>query len=503
MLTRQAPSATTRLARGLLAGVTVVAALRPLPVQTQSAIAWEPFPLRTFDGQSHDVELGRLRAPESRARPNGPAISVAFLRLKSSSPSPHAPIVFLMGGPGIPATVMAPIPPYWALFDALRADADVILLDQRGLGLSTPKLDCPPPVPPLDPAFLASRAIFVKAYGAAVASCAAAFRAQGVDPRAYTDVAIADDIEDIRIGLGVPRVSLLGFSYGARLALTFARRHPDHLDRVALQGSVDEETTYQAATVFEALLQRVEQLAGADPATAAFSRDLASRTRALIVHAERTPIIVDIKATDGRALKAPIGREGLSAIISGRVSDARIPALVATLETGDVSVLRLWVEGLYNSLSGGPLMAPAVICSQPPSRARVEQVDAESASSVFGTSFDNLSVSPDFCSALGGAPAAAVPHLARRFDRPVLFITGAFDDRAPLANVSVLQREFTNPTILTIENGRHELLPVPAVREAVVAFFRGQDVRDRVILVDAPRFLSIEDARKPIRRPGH
>jgi len=495
-------SALNRFGRFMLAGACAIAAVRPLPAQAPNPIAWEAFPLRTYDGQSHDVELGRLRVPESWARPNGSSVSVAFLRLKSPSPSPRAPIVFLMGGPGIPASVMAPIPPYWTLFDALRADADVILLDQRGLGLSSPKLDCPPPAPPLDPAFLTSRAAFVKAYGAVIASCATAFRAQGVDPRAYTDASIADDVEAIRAGLGAPHLSLLGFSYGARLALTFARKYPERVDRVVLQGSVDEETTYRSAIEVDALLQRVEQLATTDPATAAFSRGLAARTRALIARAERTPFIVDIKATDGRALQAPIGRDGLSAVISGRVGDARIPALVATLEAGDMSVLRLWVEGLYNSLSGGTLIAPAVTCSQPPSPARVARVDAESASSVFGASFDNLSVSPGVCSALGGAPAAVIPHRARPLDRPALFITGTFDDRAPLSNVSVLQREFTNPTILTVENGRHELLPVPVVRQAVVAFFLGLDVHGQVPASDTPRFLSIEDARQPIRRPG-
>jgi len=99
-----------RFGRFVLAGAAAVTAVRPLPAQAPNPIAWEAFPLRTFDGQSHDVELGRLRVPESRARPKGSAVSVAFLRLKSSSPSPRAPIVFLMGGPGIPASVMAPIP---------------------------------------------------------------------------------------------------------------------------------------------------------------------------------------------------------------------------------------------------------------------------------------------------------------------------------------------------------------------------------------------------------
>jgi pimeloyl-ACP methyl ester carboxylesterase len=171
---------------------------------TSRTIAFEPYSLRTYDGQAHAIELGRLIVPESRAKPGGPTVTVAFLRLKSTNPKPGAPIVFLMGGPGIPATVMAPIPPYWDLFDALRAAGDVILLDQRGLGMSTPKLDCPRLETSLDTALLTSQAALISAYRQVVAACAGYWRGKGIDPRAYSDAAIADDVDDIRAALGVP-----------------------------------------------------------------------------------------------------------------------------------------------------------------------------------------------------------------------------------------------------------------------------------------------------------
>lgn len=38
---------------------------------------------------------------------------------------------------------MSRVPPYATLFDQLRDAADVILLDQRGVGLSSPELACP------------------------------------------------------------------------------------------------------------------------------------------------------------------------------------------------------------------------------------------------------------------------------------------------------------------------------------------------------------------------
>ena len=72
---------------------------RSAPAQVAPGrIAFEPYSLRTYDGQLHDIELGKLTVPESRAKPAGPTVTVAFLRLKSTSPNLGSPIVFLMGG---------------------------------------------------------------------------------------------------------------------------------------------------------------------------------------------------------------------------------------------------------------------------------------------------------------------------------------------------------------------------------------------------------------------
>jgi pimeloyl-ACP methyl ester carboxylesterase len=264
---------TNRIVRVVLAASTFLVCGQALVAQTNTGIAWEPYVLRTYSGQSHNLQLGRLRVPESRARASGASVTVAFLHLASTSPTPGSPIVFLMGGPGVPASIMAPIPPYWALFDSLRSVADVILLDQRGLGLSAPKLDCPPAPERPDSALLTSQAAFVTAYGKVIANCAAHFRAQGVDPLAYSDAAIADDVDDIRSALGVARVSLLGFSYGSRIAMSFVRRHPEHVDRVVLQGPTDEQTMYRSSLAFDSLFARVARAADADSTTVLVRRD--------------------------------------------------------------------------------------------------------------------------------------------------------------------------------------------------------------------------------------
>ena len=475
-----------------------------LAAQEPPRLVIEPYTLRSYDGRSQQIELGRLTVPESRDRAHGATISLAFFRLTSTSPSPGSPIVFLMGGPGIPATVMAPIPPYWELFDRLRAVGDVILLDQRGVGLSSPKLDCPALTRPPDSSLLSSRSALVAAFRNALASCASQWRERGSDPTAYTDDASADDVDDVRRALGAERVSLLGFSYGTRLALAFARRHPDRLDRLVLQGPEDPDLRYRSSLTADSLFAQFARLAAADSASAPFSQDLRRRLGALLALSSRTPFVVHVRSPRGDSLSIPVGKEGLQALIAERVGDPRLPALVATLERGDKRLLVQRVEAMYGGIAAGAgsLMARAVDCSALPSGARTARVDAQSKRSILGLFFDNQVVTRGFCDALGEGGPADHPRGRVSLTGPALIIVGQLDDQTPMGNAAVVAGSFSGSVRLVVENGGHELLTAGVVREAVVDFLSGRDVSGRHLRVDPPRFLSIEEALRPPRRPG-
>jgi pimeloyl-ACP methyl ester carboxylesterase len=470
--------------------------------QSLPVLSWESITLSTLDGRAHELQRGRLEVPESRASPMSPTITVGMLRLPSTNPRPGSPTVFLMGGPGVPVSAIAAIPPYWALFDSLRTVGDVILLDPRGVGLSTPTLDCPAGPPP-DAGFLRTRATFIAAYRSMVARCVAHFSGRGSSARALTDFAIADDLDDLRRALRVDRISLLGFSYGTRLALTYARRHPDGVDRLVLQGPTDADGMYRAAAWHDSLFRMIAREAAMDSVTSSFAQDLLGRTEALLARSAATPIAVRLGNAAGDSITVPVGRDMLAATITGRIADPRIPALIATLEQGDVSILRMWVGGLYMDLvrGGGSLMARAATCSQVPSGARTMAVDVIDGGTIFGPMVDNFTSAPDFCSAIGGD---IVPDRSRRprLNRPVLLIVGSRDDRTPPANAAMLSAGLRNATTLLVEQGGHELLPEPAVQRAVVAFLRGAALRERRLTVPPPRYLSIDDARQPPRRPG-
>lgn len=475
-----------------------------LAAQQPPRLTIEPYTLRSYDGRSQQVELGTLAVPESRDRANGATVTIAFLRLRSTSPSPGSPVVFLMGGPGIPATVMAPIPPYWDLFDRLRAVGDVILLDQRGVGLSSPNLNCPPLTQPPESSLLSSRSALVAAFRNALASCVSVWRERGTDPRAYTDDASADDVDDVRHALGAERVSLLGFSYGTRLALAFARRHPNRLDRLVLQGPEDPDLRYRSSLTADTLFSQFARLAAEDSASATFSQDLRRRFSALLASFSRSPIVVRVRSPRGDSLSIPISKEGLQAIIAERVGDPRLPALVATLERGDTRLLTQRVEAMYGGIAAGAgsLMARAVDCSALPSVTRTAEVDAEGERSILGLFFDNQVVTRDFCDALGDRGAADHPRGRLSLTGPALIIVGQLDDQTPMGNAAVMAASLSRSVRLVVENGGHELLTAGVVRDAVVDFLSGRDVSGRHLRVDPPRFFTIEEALRPPRRPG-
>jgi pimeloyl-ACP methyl ester carboxylesterase len=499
--------AMSRAARGIGMSSWLAACLAAAPAgiaaQGSGHAAVQAYSLRSYDGRQQPAELWKLPVPESRSRAGGKSITLAFLRLKSSSPSRGSPVVFLMGGPGIPATVMAPIPPYWDLFERLRTISDVILLDQRGVGLSVPDLTCPPRSGLPDPTFLTSRAGLISAFQTALASCASTWRARGIDPNAYTDDASADDIDDVRRALGVTRVSLLAFSYGTRLALDFARRYPGHLDRLVLQGPEDPDLRYRSSLDTDALFARYAQLAASDRATAAFAANLPQRLGALFASLERTPVVVRVRTPSGDSVAVPVGKEGLQAIIGEHVSNPRLPALIATLEHGDTRILTPLVTAMYDEIAGGggSLMGRAIECSALPSAARIASVDAASKRSLFGPLFDNSVVTPAFCGALGLTRPAHGPGGRMPFAGPALIIQGSLDDRTG-GNAEVIARLLARSETLLVENGAHELLPVPQVQRTVIDFLEREDVSGRRLHVAPPRFLSIEAALKPPQRPG-
>ncbi len=184
-------------------------------------------------GSDSDTECGFLVVPEDRSDPQRPSIRLAVVILKSRSETPAPdPIIYLEGGPGGSGTEAVR---FWG-DSPLRESRDVILLDQRGTGLSKPSLNCPEieeaelDTLDKDPRLPDYALTMFEAFLA----CHKRLHWEGINLAAYDSAASAADVDDLRRALGYPAVNLLGISYGTRLALTVMRDYPDGVRSVII-----------------------------------------------------------------------------------------------------------------------------------------------------------------------------------------------------------------------------------------------------------------------------
>ncbi|MYE78927.1 MAG: alpha/beta hydrolase [Chloroflexi bacterium] len=165
------------------------------------------------------IRCGLLHVREDRAAGGGSAMLRLFvLRLAAQNERGNAPIVYLAGGPGGAASAALE----GLLSSALRSEHEIILIDQRGAGLSQPALNCPE--------------IDAGASENPLAACRARLLAAGIDLAAYNTSNSAQDINELLIALDLPTANIYGISYGARLALTMARDFPQRLGAMILDG---------------------------------------------------------------------------------------------------------------------------------------------------------------------------------------------------------------------------------------------------------------------------
>ena len=480
----------------------------PLASQQQRAgdLSFEAYSFKTFDQQEHPADLGKLWVPENRAKGGGRMIQLTIVRLKSTAPNPQPPIVFLAGGPGVPGTIMGRVPVYFALFERLRGIADVILLDQRGTGLSSPNLQCPPPSAAAPPDLWETRAKAVHALGELVRACADHWRAQGVEPGAYNTAASAEDLEDLRRGLGVERLSLLGHSYGTTLALAAVRRHGDRLHRVVLAAVQGPDQGLKLPFTAEFGLRKLALLAAEDPAVQHEVPDLIVSLKQALARLEGQPAAIPFtEPATGKAGILRAGKFALQLLVDLQIKDGRkvplLPALVWTAGRGDYSLLAPLLTGLHTSLRNPSLMQFPMTCSDGASAWRRAEAAEQAAQTLLGNPTD-LALDPELCAAV------ANPSLGLESRSPIwspvtaLFLSGSLDSGTPPSNAEEVRWGFPHSMHIIVENGFHETLPAREVQDVVVDFFSGQDVLGRRVALEPPRFLSPEQARAQIFAPS-
>ncbi len=224
------------------------------------------------------VTCGRLKVPENYNDPKGRSIEVAFMVVKApQNKDPDNPVIFLSGGPGSPSLVHVETLVTLPAIREIVVDRDWVFFDQRGGGRSLPSLFCPP-----EPDYFKQ-----------LKTCRDRLIKEGVDLSQYNSARISNDMELLRKAMGVKQWNVWGASYGARLAMTFARYYPASTRTVLVDGPYlpEDQERVEDLRGAEVVINKIFNKCVGDPACSAKFPDLRSRFLAALPRIRQQSIV--------------------------------------------------------------------------------------------------------------------------------------------------------------------------------------------------------------------
>ncbi len=334
-----------------------------------------------------EFDCGWMVVPEDRQNiTNRSEVRIPFARFTSTNPdAPEDPIIYLDGGPG--GSTLEPLQfsfgPVWS---KLVENRDLIMFDQRGVGLSEPSLDCPEErqwafnVLDLQLTLEEERAAELDA----ISQCRSRLIDDGVDLAQYNSAENAADVNDLRIALGYDKLNLLGISYGTRLATTVMRDFPEGVRSVILDSTYtpDVNLTAEAPANFDRALEELFAGCSEDPGCAERYPDLENRVFTLYDRYEASPVEAPVRNFLGGGSWDVLfdGDWLLGTIFQGLYSEDVIPVipqLVEELEAGDTSTLSLLTSNtLANAQFTSLGMMLSVQCNEEISFTTQADIDA-------------------------------------------------------------------------------------------------------------------------------
>jgi pimeloyl-ACP methyl ester carboxylesterase len=380
-------------------------------------------------------------------------------------------------------------PAYWK--------RDVIIFDQRGTGRSG-LLRCR----------RLERANLFDA-GPPAGACA---RRLGARRAYYTTRDTGDDIDALRTALGAERLALYGTSYGTKVALSYAQRYPDRVDRLVLDSvaSLDGPDPYYRDST-TAVPRVLRSLCGrlcawtADPVV-----DLSRLVRRIGARGGAIPgSVVDAR---GRHRRDRLTRVDLFSVLLAGDFDptlrAAFPGAVEAALRGDVTpMLRLRRRAVEIDAEPPPPRAlssavyAATTCeeipmpwprSAPPDDAERHRLAAADAATVPDSEFEPFdratalaSDTLELCESWPAAPVAPDLGSGPLPDVPVLLVEGADDLRTPVENAERTAQSFPRARVIVAPDTGHSAIGSDYRGCAQRAFARF--IQGRAVPANCPR----------------
>jgi pimeloyl-ACP methyl ester carboxylesterase len=489
------------------------------PASAHAQIAFAPC------GDSNDFACGHLAVPLSPSAGAPETITLAIRRHRAPVGEAHTAVIALAGGPGQAALPFAE--QFAAMLGPIVSTRDLIVFDQRGIGLSHP-LSC----------HRFEQALGGGPFGPAIAECAAQLGPMRGD---YTSADTVADIEAIRVAGGYEKLVLYGTSYGTKVAEEYAQAYPSHVEALVLDSVVPPNGPDPLNRATFAAVPRILRQLCAARACAGVTGDPTADLKKLVAHLGRGTLQGRWIDGHGHAHPIAISADALIAVlVAGDLEPilrAEFPAAIRAASSGDTAALaRLLAraesgegEGespsesfdtpLYYATSCEEEQFPWNRSSSPRRRlaeasTRIAALGAGAVTPFTGAEVLDFSDMPACAFWPFSTPTAATQN-APLPAVPTLILSGADDLRTPTANAREVAAQIPGSHLLVAPNVGHSVLsddPTDCSRDALLAMFAGTPIEPCAAAPPAPllrptplpprRLADIAPARGSRGKPG-
>jgi pimeloyl-ACP methyl ester carboxylesterase len=407
------------------------------------------------------TECAYVVVPENRSSSVTPAKTIKLFTavVRSRAANKFAdPLVFLSGGPGEKSASLT-------ILGQVFPRHDVVLFDQRGVGLSQPALECPEYAQVSDTT--SGGTSVGDAAVKALTTCGERFKTQGIDLSAYNATESAADVNDLRVALGFDKVLLFGVSYGTRLAQEVMRSYPQGLRAVVLDSVIPPQIDRPADTPrgLEESLQKVLRTCATDTNCNAKYPNLEKVLNDLVTKLNAQPAKVTLGGTS-----SDLNGDGVMALVVGSLYFAQgigeLPNLIYNLNAGNYGVLKgSFVEQFTQAISEGITIGAFFSHECRGEMAFSSVANLRATYALFPRWANPIGNAPSIssergfavCQAWGLTTASGRENEALSSDVPTLLLAGEFDPVTPSRYLALASAALKNATVVEMKGQAHSV----------------------------------------------
>lgn len=360
------------------------------------------------------------------------------------------PLFLLAGGPGEAGSDLVPL--LNTTFRKVRATRDIVLIDQRGTGLSG-KLDCKP-----------GKNAETATEDQLLDQTRACIKGLNKPFNLYTTEQAARDIEAVRGALGYGPINVWGGSYGSRLAQAYARLFPASVRALVLDGvAAPDQVVPAGAHDAQAALDALFKQCADDTACANAFPGLRNEFQALAARLAATP--ASLSLPDPRTAETSkidmtsmrfVGT--VQNILYSQADSRRLPFLIHSAYQDRWQPFIARSNVARDFAAEGPAMPLhlAVVCAEDFPRLTPQLLEEDTKASFLSAA--QVMRIGKMCEAMA---VPAVPYKEpAMITAPVLLLSGALDPVTPPRRAETARKYMKNAQHLIVKNGGHIVSPL-------------------------------------------